>query len=233
MLTGASHVHARVQALLLKASVAPTDATASVVMEAVSMLRRAPSRYEVLSMAAQLLQRMPLTDRASAGVTLTVSMRACIPAGVLALASWGVCWLMLRQLACVLCHPVWRLVSCRVPVSLRQQRCQLSLSSDSRGCKHCPLSVQELLPLVEGNLAARSQAVRGVTLRLLCACAQPLVPQQKSSSKDEAPVSGEPQRLSSIFPGLAQIESQVCVHQPNPCLPRIESGVSTQHAMEV
>ena len=86
---------------------------------------------------------------------------------------------------------------------------------------------------MEANLAARSQAVRGATLRLLCLCAQPLVPQQKSSSKDEAPPFGEPQRLSSIFPGLAQIESQVCVHRPTLRLPLIESGVSTQHAMKV
>ena len=87
---------------------------------------------------------------------------------------------------------------------------------------------------MEANLAARSQAARGATLRLLCACAQPLVPQQKSSSsKDEAPPSGEPQRLSSIFPGLAQIESQVCVHSTTLRLPRIESGVSntTCHAL--
>ena len=63
---------------------------------------------------------------------------------------------------------------------------------------------------MEGNLAARSQAVRGVTLRLLCACAQPPVPQQKSSDIDGSLPSAEPQRLSSIFTGLAQIESQVC-----------------------
>ena len=220
--TGASHIHAHVQALLLKASVAPTEATASVAMEAVSMLRQAPSRYEVLSMAAQLLQRMPLTDRASAGVSLRVSMRACTSAGMLVLLPHPMgSWLMLRQLADVLCHPGWRSMMCRClsgggAVTSR-------VSCGSRGCKHCPLSVQELLPLVEPNLAARSQAVRGATLRLLCACAQPLVPQQKSSSKeDEAPSSGEPQRLSSIFPGLAQIESQVCMHHPTLRLPRVE-----------
>ena len=84
------------QALLLKASVAPTQATASVVMEAVSMLRRAPSRYEVLSMAAQLLQRMPLADTASAGVTLRVSMRACTSAGALVLLP--------RRMGCLLAH---------------------------------------------------------------------------------------------------------------------------------
>ena len=71
----ASNTHAPVQALLLKASVAPTEAMASVVMKALSMLRQDPSRYEVLSMAAQLLQRVPLSDRAPAGVTLEVSVR--------------------------------------------------------------------------------------------------------------------------------------------------------------
>ena len=79
---------------------------------------------------------------------------------------------------------------------------------------------------MEGNLAARSQAVRGATLRLLCACAQPLMPQQRSGDSDEAPTSGEPQCLSSIFPGLAQIESQVCVHADVPMTPYICSFLS-------
>ena len=69
---------------------------------------------------------------------------------------------------------------------------------------------------MEGNLAMRSQAVRGATLRLLCTCAQPPVPRQRSGDSDDAPGSGEPQRLSSIFPGLAQIESQVRVHEACP-----------------
>ncbi len=70
----------------------------------------------------------------------------------------------------------------------------------------CAMQSQELLPLLEGNLAARSQAVRGATLNLLCTCPQPPLPQQ---SAKESSASDEPQRLSSIFPNLAQIENQV------------------------
>ena len=67
------------------------------------------------------------------------------------------------------------------------------------------MQVQDLLPLLEVNLAARSQAVRGATLALLCTCPQPPLPQQgaEKSSADE------PQRLSTIFPNLSQIENQV------------------------
>jgi len=75
------------------------------------------------------------------------------------------------------------------------------------------MRLQEMLPLLEENLAARSQAVRGATLNLLCTCSQPPLPQQ--GAKDSA-ASDEPQRLSSIFPNLAQIENQVqpsVIHQ--------------------
>ena len=70
------------------------------------------------------------------------------------------------------------------------------------------MPLQELLPVLETNLAARSQAVRGVTLNLLCACPQPALPE--SGTRDSA-ARGEPQRPSSIFPDLARIENQVGV----------------------
>ena len=68
------------------------------------------------------------------------------------------------------------------------------------------MRMQDLLPLLEGHLAARSQAVRGATLTLLCTCPQPPLPRQDTENSS-AP--DEPQRQSTIFPNLAQIENQV------------------------
>lgn len=72
--------------------------------------------------------------------------------------------------------------------------------------EHTVIHSQDLLPLVEGNLSTRSQAVRGATLNLLCTCQQPQLPNagNKGSSAHE-----EPPRSSSHFPKLAQIENQV------------------------
>lgn len=68
------------------------------------------------------------------------------------------------------------------------------------------MRLQDLLPLLERNLAARSQAVRGATLNLLCTCLQPPLAEQ-GAENSSAP--DEPQHLSSIFPNLAKIENQV------------------------
>ncbi len=78
-------------------------------------------------------------------------------------------------------------------------------------CSCGVMRVQDLLPLLEGNLAARSQAVRGATLNLLCTCPQPPLPRQ-GAEIGSAP--DEPQHLSNIFPKLAQIENQVKPSEP-------------------
>lgn len=88
------------------------------------------------------------------------------------------------------------------------------------------LGLQDILPIVEGNLAARSQAVRGATLKLLCCCPQPFLAQQ---GKAESSATAEPPRPSSIFPSLAQIENQVDPQKVThvACFPPIVHGQRT------
>ncbi len=190
------------QALLLKAAGAPKEKTAEVLAEALDMLQQDSTQYQVISTAVELLQKAKAHDIAVPGANLEV-----------------------RKLHVLRTRLLQHFGCCRESIVERQFDSPCTYVKLMKMCKERraviqahfhALQLQELLPLLEGNLAARSQAVRGATLNLLCTCPQPPLPQQGAK---ESSASDEPQPLSSIFPNLAHIENQVqpsvlhqCVH---------------------
>ena len=65
--------------------------------------------------------------------------------------------------------------------------------------------MQEVLPKLQPNLSAASQAMRAATLRVLCCYNAPFAPQPASEGGTNAPPAP-----SDVLPLLLQIESQTC-----------------------
>lgn len=73
-------------------------------------------------------------------------------------------------------------------------------------------ALQEILPLVQPNLAAAAQPVRCATLRLLCCFEQPPLPAVKegAADKETSPAEAGSAAASDLFSVWHRIESQTC-----------------------